>query len=165
MKIHMRNQLLLFAKIQLYRANFQMLHWKVCGKGFDRFHANITTECYEKLDKDADDIAEILMRQGASPLNYYEVLTTLNNDGGHTKIIKSNKDYSAEDVTKCISMYYEDICSQILKCLDSDAIKNVRENVGIKSYYEALYNEYDKELRFLNRRRSCDQCCSNEEEM
>lgn len=154
----MDEQVKLFAMLQLYRANFQMLHWKACGRSFDRFHENVTTGYYEKLDKDVDDVAEILMRQGANPLGYYDVFVKMNSGDSKCKIVKSDKDYSGDDITKLTNLFLKDILDQISRCLNSSEIKDMRENIGIKSYYEALYNEYDKEYRFLNRRRGCENC-------
>ena len=149
----MQEQLKLFAKMQLCKSNFQMLHWKSIGDEFDKFHTDVTASYYEKLDKDIDDVAEILMRQGVNPLNYFEVAVQLGKSGEKGKVLDSSQNYTKEQIIHCTDVLLRDIMEQILICLDSDEIKNVRENVGIKSYYESLYNEYDKECRFLNRRR------------
>lgn len=139
--------------MQIHKSDFQMLHWKTIGDGFDRFHTNITSGYYEKLDKDIDDVAEVLLRQGVNPPNYFEVVMVLNEDGEKVKSISSKKDYRKTEIISYTDMILKKILNQIIKCLDSDEIKNVKENVGIKSYYEALYNDYDKEYRFLNKRR------------
>ena len=149
----MKEQIKLFALMQIHKSDFQMLHWKTIGDGFDRFHTNITSGYYEKLDKDIDDVAEVLLRQGVNPPNYFEVVMVLNEDGEKVKFISSKKDYRKTEIISYTDMILKKILNQIIKCLDSDEIKNVKENVGIKSYYEALYNDYDKEYRFLNKRR------------
>jgi DNA-binding ferritin-like protein len=148
----MNSQRLLLAKLILAKSNFQVLHWKCTGIDFDTIHA-VTNKYYDMANSDLDDVAEILMRQNINPLNYEDVckLIPMNDDG--KTCIPTDMMYNSNTAYSLCDKILTSITSQIIEVLRKDDIANNPANIGIKSYYEGLLNEYDKELRFLNARR------------
>ena len=148
----MNAQKILFALLQLHKSNFQLLHWKVCGRDFDNMHNNVTNSYYEKTSSDIDDVAEVILRQGINPPNYAQVLGVLKEGEIHTNLLSGDATYTKQDVTIASDKMLGEICTAIIAVLNAPEMKNP-ENIGIKSYYENLLNEYDKEFRFLNKHR------------
>lgn len=149
----MEAQLKLFCLLQIHRDNMHMLHWKSVGRGFENIHVKVTDEYYSKIVADSDDVAEILMRQGASPLNAVEVIKFIYAKDSNVTLVSSQKDYSRDEVIKYVDNILKDIVNALLEVLSSDEVTNKKENIGVKAYYEGLLNEYDKEYRYLNKRR------------
>lgn len=147
-------QRLLFALLIIHRTNFQMLHWKVCGSDFDNAHNNVTNNYYEKVTADIDDVAEMLMRQGMNPLGYYDVVKLLADSDVKKIIVDNDEDYSKKEAFQICDVILEQICEAIIGCLEDLEEENQPNiNAGVKSYYENLLDQYDKEYRFLNKRR------------
>lgn len=144
----------LIAMLIIQRSNFQILHWKVRGEDFDNMHANVTNGYYEMVSSDIDDVVEVAMRLDINPVNHIEACKIVLNDGNSNIMYPSDKDYSRDEVIVLINKSLINILSCIKDVLETDEIQNEISNVGIKSYLEALYDKYDKECRFLNRRRS-----------
>lgn len=148
----MNEQLVLFAMLQLHKSNFQVLHWKSVGSEYDTMHKDVTTDYYEKLADDADVVAENLMRQGIDPGNYFSVIRILR-ETNNLFFVDETKSYRREEIVAKTDEIFKILLDQIAKCLLSPEIKDDIKNVGIKSFYEGLYDKYDLEYRFLNKRR------------
>lgn len=146
-------QKILFSLLEIQRSNMHVLHWKACGNGFDTAHNKITNDYYEKITSDIDDVAEMMMRQNINPCNYIEVHKTLRDAGIDARIYSSESNYSRSDIIKACDEILGEICSAIIDVLKTPEISEKCENIGVKSFYEGLLDSYDKEYRFLNKRR------------
>lgn len=135
------------------RSNLEVLHWKAKGVSFDTMHNNVTTNLYEKVSDDIDNIAEISMRLGMNPVNYLDAYEEISKISSDIKILSADEDYYRDDIISIISDILRVIMSSILKVLASSDIQNKPINVGIKSNLEGMFETYDKEYRFLNARR------------
>lgn len=150
----MNEQSLLLAIMQVHESNFHMLHWKTIGCDFNDGHKEISKEYYEMVFADKDDVAERMLRQGLNPCNYMDVIKVLQTNGKNIPIVTSEKDYTRDEIVKLSDRMLGDIVNAIISVLQSDAM-TTPENIGIKSYYEALLDKYDAEYRFLNKKRLC----------
>lgn len=148
----MNEQLILFALLQLHKSNFEVLHWKCYGCDYDTLHKEVTSQFYEDFAEDADTVAENLMRQGMNPGNYFSVMRILR-ETEHLDFVDDTKLYTRNEVVQKCDEILKCILEQIEKCLQTPEIKENIKNVGIKSFYEGMYDKYDKEYRFLNKRR------------
>lgn len=146
----MNTQEKLFVLLTIHQSNLRMLHWKACGKDFDTMHNVVTNQYYEKYTKIIDDVAEILMRQSINPMSILHcvVLTKELN----IEVFDHKKLYDRKDIIKCCDLILTETCDAIENVLASEEMK-LPKNVGIKSFYESLYDSFDKESRFLNKRR------------
>ncbi len=135
------------------RSNFQTLHWKIKGDDFDNMHANVTNGYYETVSDDIDDVAEILLRRSENPVNVITACRMVIDKAGKDVLYSTENDYTRNEVIEYCAKSLSLILTEIEESLESDEIKSNIKNVGIKSYLEALYDKYDKELYFLNRRR------------
>lgn len=147
----MNTQQELFVLLTIHQNNLKMLHWKACGKDFDTMHNIVTNNYYEKYTSVIDEVAEVMMRQSINPLTIMHcvVVATKNLN---IKVIDHEKLYDRKDIIKYCDLILSDTCNAIEKVLTSEEMK-LPKNVGIKSFYESLYDSFDKESRFLNKRR------------
>jgi len=135
-----------------YQNNFHMLHWKSKGKGFDTAHKQITSDYYETLADDIDDIAEVLLRNDINPPSYKEVLEILEESDIEVITIDNEKNYDIEDIIKLSQKMLEDLFKVLIEVHEIPEMKEVK-NIGVLSFYENLIDKYDKECRYLNKRR------------
>lgn len=143
----------LVAMLLIQRANFQTLHWKVVGEGFDRLHNSITNDYYEMVSGDIDDVVETFMRIDINPVGYIEACKIISTLEDPAIIYSTESNYNKENVLKLTHKSLNLILDSIASVLKEDCIQNDITNVGIKAYLESLYDKYDKECRFLNRKR------------
>lgn len=146
----------LLAVLIIERSNFQILHWKVKGQGFDRVHARVTNDYYETISTDIDDIAELGMRLNINPVNYLDTYRVAKAACPDIEILDAEKFYSGDEVFSKIDTILSTILDCTKKVLQESEIQYIIENVGIKSFLEGFYDKYDKEYRFLNNRRQGD---------
>lgn len=136
----------------LYRHNFRVLHWNAKGEKFDRIH-QLADEYSEMLHGDIDTVAEMLMRLSQDPPSYDEVVEILRNDTDiDFKIIDGKAFYDYEEFSKLSNSMLNDILVSISNVLGTEEIAEFN-NVGIKAELEGLYNKYDLQYRYLNKRR------------
>lgn len=141
------------AVLTVYAHNFHVLHWGATGRKFDRIH-NLADEYYQMITGDIDVVAEQAMRLGQNPGGYLE----------NVKIIEaSNSNFLCLDYEEVnfeeFAKYTDAMLDHILLCLRellaSEAAQAL-ENVGIKATLEGLYDKYDLQKRYLNKRRMSD---------
>lgn len=127
--------------------NFRMLHWKSAGRGFDRAH-KISGDYYDMIGADIDGIAEIMLRDGINPLTLAECVAAVDDVDGVR--VSPDTDYNVDAVINYADEILKVIVKSIGKILED---YQDTESIGIKSYFEGLYDKYDKEWRYLNARR------------
>lgn len=150
----MEEQKVLLAIMLLHQSNMHILHWNAVGPEFDTMHVKVTDDYYSKIGEDLDGVCETIIRMGGTPCNYPEVLMILRDcEGCNYQVYSSEKTYTRDEIVAGCDEILGDICRQIVKVLKTPEIENDPKNIGIKSYYENLLNEYDKEYRFLNCKR------------
>ena len=140
------------AQLTLYESNFRVLHWNSTGNGFDRAHL-AAGDYYEMVADDIDVIAEYLGRLDIFPANIIEAVHIIEQAEETFTVIPTNKLYTKEEVFKYIDTLLGSIKHSIELLLDTDEIKDM-SNVGIKAALEGLHDKYDKEHRYLNKRRN-----------
>lgn len=148
----MKNFQLLQALFTIHADNFRMLHWKACGENFDRAHA-IAADYYEMLGNDIDDIVEVMMRVDIKPLTTpqcYEAKKDIELDMFEAD---PDEDYELEDVIKHTDSILENLLRGIGEVLMQKEYQEDGDMVGIRSYLEGLYDKYDKQANYLNKRR------------
>lgn len=147
----------LIAVLLMYQSNAKILHWKSCGPEFDTMHKDIASDLYSKITNDIDTVAEMALRLDINPPNYAECIAELRKyDDYEFKLLNTDIDYPYDEFTANIGVILDDILYAIEETLFSDIIQNEHKNVGIKSSLEALYESYDIQARYLNKRRNCD---------
>lgn len=139
---------LLQALLTVHADNFHMLHWKACGKNFDSTH-KIAGDYYEMLTDDVDDVAEIMLRYDINPLNILQCVKVVAQHGSNVSV-KSTDDYDKSDIVECSDEILKEIIDTIKLTLED---YQGTEDIGVKSYLEGLFDKYDKECRYLNKRR------------
>lgn len=139
----------LLGVLAVYRSNFHVLHWLGKGEKFHTLHEK-AAEYYEKLLNDMDDVAEIVIRLGGRPLNYVESYSIIKQYPNDFVLLDTDRDYSMSDFIEATDAMLSDILELIEKVLEN---QQVQSTIGVKSYFENLHNEYDKEFRYLNKRR------------
>ena len=143
----------LLALLIVSESNMRCLHWLVAGKEFDNTHAGFTTSYYEMISEDVDYIAEVCIRLGIDVLNYDSAYQIAKEKS--FPLIDDKHNYSRKDASEICDSILGNIQKYLLVVLDSEVIKEPM-NVGIKSTLEGMYEKYDKEKRFLNKRRLVD---------
>lgn len=143
----------LLAVLLVYRSNFHLLHWLVKGANFNTLHEQCK-EYYEMLLDDADEVAEMLMRTGAKPVNYKEASDLLENcKEKDFKMLSSSTEYNSDECNVVSRDMLLDIKS-IIELVLEDPIVQSKSCVGIKSQLEAMHNKYDLEARYKFYRRT-----------
>lgn len=145
----MKSFQLLQALFTIHSNNFRMLHWKSCGEGFDRAH-KIAGDYYDMVGADIDDIAEVMMRVDITPLTCEQCYDAKTDIDMHILDVSNDDDYDKEDVIKKSDKMLHDLLKGI-----GETLKDYQDDdmVGIRSYLEGLYDKYDKEANYLNKRR------------
>lgn len=137
------------ALFTIYSNNFRMLHWKACGENFDSGHA-IAEDYYNKLGDDIDDIAEVMMRENEIPLTLEECLDAKHDMNISLVDVRSDKNYTKTEIIHFTARMLNDVLNGIQETLED---YQEASQVGIRSYFEGLYDKYDKEANYLNKRR------------
>lgn len=149
----MEEQRSLLALFQLYRSNFTILHWKAKGIDFDTIHKTMG-EYGDKVSGDIDVVAEMIIMQEGHPVGYEEtirLLSNIDNTSVDIKALLPEDDYPRDEAISQANKMFKNILTFITIILDK--IDGHEELIGVKSQYENMYYEYDKEFRYLNRRR------------
>lgn len=141
---------LYLAMLLVYRHNFHMLHWCAAGEKFNRIHDN-ASKYYEEILGTADEVAEYAMRLGIKPPSFPECFTLLKESDATDFLIVGSDEVDYHTFLEQSEKMFHDICKGAEILLATDTIQEP-ENVGIKSGIEAIHNEYDLYLRYLNKR-------------
>lgn len=144
----------LCAVLTVYSHNFHVLHWGATGHRFDDIH-RLADQYYKMITDDIDVVAEQGLRLGQNPGGYSENLAILE----HCKssfLCLDYEDVNYEEFCRYTAAMLEHILMCIANVLKSDIIADEIANVGIKSTLEAMYEKYDLQMRYLNKRRSED---------
>lgn len=147
---------LLLAILIVYQQNFKILHWCASGAEFHTQHDQ-ANKYYSKLEDDIDNVAEICMMNDIRPLNTKEAFSMLDESNEQYLQLHTDVDYKMEDFISYTGIMFDSILktiNNILDKLENDESIYSKNSVGIKSYLENLYYEYDKEFRYINARRS-----------
>ena len=137
------------ALFTIHSNNFRMLHWKACGENFDSAHS-IAGDYYDMVGADIDDIAEVMLRDDINPLTLEECLDAKHDMNISILDVKGDADYTKSEIIRFSGRILSDILNGILETLEE---YQDDRHVGIKSYLEGLYDKYDKEANYLNKRR------------
>lgn len=143
----------LLAALLINESNFKVMHWMSKGHEFDSIHKNITTEYYDMCDDNADKVAEMCIRLDIDPLNYREALEVAEKSDKKFIIVKSDKDYSKDEIIETADHIFRTILELIEACLQEDEIAKDIKNVGIKAELESMHSEFDLQFRYINARR------------
>lgn len=142
----------LLAVFILEEANFNILHWNCKGKKFDRMHA-LAQDWYERCNTAKDAVAEMAMRNALNPVHYGEAISILKNSEINFKILSSDDIFEYDEFMEEAQEICKNICTAIAEVLYSDEIQNDKVNVGIKATLEAMYEEWDLDMRYKNTHR------------
>lgn len=145
----------LLAIFIIYGHNFKVLHWQANGQRFDRVH-KLANEYYDYLADDADDIAEMAARVGQNSLGYIEAVETLKNLDGKFVVVESDKLYNFSQFVDITNAMLDGILKSIAAVHDTEEMSDIK-NIGIRSELEGIYNKYDLQMRYLNKRRLMDE--------
>ena len=132
-----------------YHHNFRILHWKVTGCHFDEYH-ELCANYYETLQEHVDLIAEIGINYNEQPLGLVEAFELLKKDSDNYKIIDPKDNYDEEDIIENIDIMFKDIMKAIESLLEESKID---KNLGARSKLEGMYEFYDTECNYKNKRR------------
>lgn len=132
-----------------YHHNFRILHWKVTGCHFDEYH-ELCANYYETLQEHVDLIAEIGITYNEQPLGLVEAFELLKKDSDNYKIIDPKDNYDEEDIIENIDIMFKDIMKAIESLLEESKID---KNPGVRSKLEGMYEFYDTECNYKNKRR------------
>lgn len=132
-----------------YHHNFRILHWKVTGCHFDEYH-ELCANYYETLQEHIDLIAEIGIIYNEQPLGLVEAFELLKKDSDNYKIIDPKDNYDEEDIIENIDIMFKDIMKAIESLLEESKID---KNLGVRSKLEGMYEFYDTECNYKNKRR------------
>lgn len=132
-----------------YHHNFRILHWKVTGCHFDEYH-ELCANYYETLQEHVDLIAEIGIIYNEQPLGLVEAFELLKKDSDNYKIIDPKDNYDEEDIIENIDIMFKDIMKAIESLLEESKID---KNLGARSKLEGMYEFYDTECNYKNKRR------------
>lgn len=142
----------LLAALLLGESNFKVMHWNAHGSKFDSYHKTMA-DYYELCSDKADEVAEMLIRLGESPLNYSEVLDIIDNSNKEYLVLDSGSKYDADTIKENTDIIFRSILTCIAETLQEDAIKDDITNVGIKASLESMYADIDLQCRYINANR------------
>lgn len=143
------------AQLIVEETNLRCLHWCACGKHFDRAHA-LADEYRKMVSEDIDTIAEYSDMLETGVCNIPEAMEILDNSERDFLIVDTSKNYDKKTIQAYINMILREIVDSLQILLSSDDIQN-NNNVGIRSDLETICGKYDKQLRYLNKRRQMDE--------
>ena len=129
----------------IYRSNFHVLHWMVKGSKFFMLHDK-ATEYAEELLKDADIVAELILRTEDSIVNYSEALKLIEESDYKFLVLESDRLFETEEFVKISDKMFADILYCISEILDSS------DDISVKSSLETMYNKYDLQCNYLLKR-------------
>lgn len=132
-----------------YHHNFRILHWKVTGCHFEEYH-ELCANYYDTIQEHVDLIAEIGLSYDEQPLGLVEAFELLKKDSDNYKIIDPEDDYDEEDIIENIDIMFKDIMKAISSLLE---VSKIDKNPGARSKLESMYEFYDTECNYKNKRR------------
>lgn len=132
----------------VYRSNFHVMHWMAKGENFFTLHSK-AEEYYNEILKDADVVAEMILRKSNKIVDYKEALDIISADENHEfLLVDSEITYDTDKFKKYSTKMFKDILVCIEELLEED--NNI--NIGMKSSLEAMYDKYDIICNYLLRR-------------
>jgi len=99
----------LFSTLVAYRHNIHMLHWKVCGEGFDCVHT-LMDSYLDKFNDMVDDVAEMILSFNTNPFTLEECMDCLKKSNKQVLVIESDADFTKENVFNAIKIMFDDLC-------------------------------------------------------
>lgn len=146
----MEELIMLNALLRYHKSGFLNLHWNASGEEFDDAHKDISTDYYELCDAYIDTTAEMVARLDDFPLNFDEVAETAKENNWTS--VQSDTLYSRAQIIEISQTLLSEILDAITDCLASEDLQLV-ENSGIRSDLEAIQEEFDLQVRYINKRR------------
>lgn len=132
----------------VYRSNFHVMHWMVKGENFFTLHSK-AEEYYNEILKDADIVAEMILRKSNKIVNYKEALDIISADENHEFLLVDGEiTYDTDKFKKYSTKMFKDI----LVCIEELLKEDNNINIGMKSSLEAMYDKYDIICNYLLRR-------------
>lgn len=144
------NLILLNAILRYHASNFQMLHWNAVGEDFNDAHANISTDYYKLCDSYIDLTAEMVGRLDYFVYDYATVAQVAEDEKWSS--VNSEELYTRDEVISISDQLLAEVVSVVEACLDSDEV-NTSKNAGIRSGLENMQDEFDLQVRYVNKRR------------
>lgn len=132
-----------------YHHNFRILHWKVVGYHFEEYH-EICATYYDIMQQHIDLIAEIGLSYDEQPLGLVEAFEILKKDSENYKIIDPQDDYNESDIIDNVDIMFKDIMKALDELLK---VPRINKNPGVRSKLEGMYEFYDTECNYKNKRR------------
>lgn len=139
------------ALLRAYEHNMKIIHWGACGPKFDRVH-KLCDEFAEMIHEDVDWSGETGLRLDQEPPSFDKIIELLQNADGKY-IICQYKLIDYKEAMDTIEKMFLDIMDALKEIHESDEM-NKPENMGIKSTLESIYDKYDFQARYLNKRRT-----------
>ena len=138
------------ALCRLYEHNMKVLHWGCFGPKFDRAH-KLCDQYADLIHEQVDWAGETGLRIGQNPPSFDQILSILKN-ADHDYVVCQYKMIEYAEVTKYIEKMLHDIMEALVELHELDIMEEPT-NMGIKSTIESIYDKFDFEVRYLNKRR------------
>ena len=138
------------ALLRVYEHNMKVLHWGCFGPKFDRAHT-LCDQYADMIHEDIDWAGETGLRIDQNPPSFDKIVEILQN-ADDNYIVCQYKLVEYPEVAKTIERMLHDIMNALKSIHESDMMEDP-SNMGIKSTIESIYDKYDFEVRYLNRRR------------
>lgn len=134
----------------VYRHNFQVLHWMAHGESFLTIHEQ-AKNYYDSLSDDIDVVAEMILRNKDSIINYKEALDLVD-EADHDFLLMTGKDLcDMSAFVEFSTKMFNDLKTCVEEVLDEDYIES-DHSVGIKSVLEGMHDKYDLQARYIVKR-------------
>lgn len=138
------------ALLRTYEHNMKIIHWGACGPKFDRVH-KLCDEFAAMIHEDVDWAGETGLRLDQNPPSFDQIISILQN-ADEKYIVCQYKLIDYKEAVQTIERMFCDIMNALTEIHESDEMSKPC-NMGIKSTIESIYDKYDFQARYLNKRR------------
>ena len=139
------------AILRTYEHNAKVIHWGAYGPRFDRVH-KLCDEFEAMFHEDVDYAGETGLRLEQAPPSFDKIMEVLENSE-HNYIVCQYKLIGYEEAIKTLQKMCADVMEALVEIHESDIMQQP-VNMGIKSSIESVYDKYDFQVRYLNKRRA-----------
>lgn len=139
------------AILRTYEHNAKVIHWGAYGPRFDRVH-KLCDEFEEMFHADVDFAGETGLRIDQAPPSFDNIMSVLENSD-HNYIVCQYKLIGYDEAIKTLQKMCADVMQALIEIHESELMQKP-ENMGIKSTIESVYDKYDFQVRYLNKRRA-----------
>lgn len=126
-----------------------LLHFTVCGKGFDRFHANVFKDYYEQLATDFDEAVELcLMFDDVEAINPNVAASLIGWQSVDGQCV------SADNAVQLVQDRLQLLCDKLNVLYKAcDEVKDCPKTVAITNWLHGRLEYWVKETNYFNKRR------------